>query len=199
MSWFKGSLNDQVKALSSDIANAYVERAQLCFQFLSMKPPLVVNELAALWAVMAEQISKHEDRTERSDADLSNDLVEALPRLTRVSFDSFCQSFVENVLKSDVKLNLESQEIRALVGQTFDAMGQERAQQLGQLIASVASNATQLASATMLLQGRLKKEEVSAALKHAVARVRQRSELNQFEKAMAEEWLTASASSWSNS
>ena len=198
MNWFRSSLKGQVKALSADIAEAYAERAQLAFQILSMKPDCSVHELAVCWAVTAEQISKPEDQTEQSDP--SNNLVKSLPTVTRAFFDSFCQDFMENVLESDLKLSLDSQEIRALAGPTLDAMDVERAEQLGKLIGAVASNATKLSSATMLiLQKGLRKQEASAALKDAVTLVRRRSDLNQFEKSMAEEWIAASGLSWPSS
>lgn len=181
-------LDDEVKSLSTEIAGAYVERAQLCVQFLNARPPVSVDELAALWVETAAQIN--------SSADPLNDPDQSFEMLARVSFDAFCQSYLENVLKSDLKLSLDSEHIRTLAAPTFEAMNAQRVERLRKLTSDIATNASRLAKATLFMKQCLKKGETSGALKHAVSAVWERSELDQVEKQMAEKWLLENAKAW---
>lgn len=199
MSWIRNTgINDQVKALSSDIAAAYVERAQLFTQLISVEPSLSVSEFAAYWAVMAEQISKPMDEASQTQIETSNNLSQSLPIVVRSFFDSFCQTFVKNVLKSDLELRLDKKEIRELVGPVFDSMARERGETIGKIIIAVASNAAALSGAVMLVSQRaLTKKEGHIALKHALSVVRSQSNIRHFEKTMAERWLNDSEPYWS--
>lgn len=190
MSLFSNSLDldDEVKSLSTEIAGAYVERAQLCVQFLNARPPVSVDELAALWVETAAQIN--------SSTDPLNDPDQSFEMLARVSFDAFCQSYLENVLRSDLKLSLDSEQIQTLAGPTFEAMNAQRVERLRKLTADIATNSSRLAKATLFMKQCLKKGETSGALKLALSAVWQRSELNQVEKQMAEKWLSENAKAW---
>ena len=153
-----------------------------------MQPPLSVDELAALWIEAAKQISP--------SVDPINDPEQSLEILARVSFDVFCQSFIEKVLGSDLMLSLDSRHIQKLVRPTFNAMGPTRSEGLRKLTSVVASNASRLAKASLLMSQYLRNGEASGALKHAISAVRRRRDLNDFEKRMAEEWLSTSAKTW---
>ncbi len=162
-----------------------MERAQLTSRLLSVQPSLSDYEFAIFWALSA--LAMH--RAEQAEIDPSQH-VRQLHANSREFFDSFCQSFLRNVLGSDLVLTPDSPKILALMTEFLDNIPPDRAREIAEICSALARNASMLSGATLaVLYAGLKTEEATAALKHAEMKLRSRSDLNQFEMAIALEWI----------
>ncbi len=140
MSWF--GINKQVKALAVAAADAYVERAQLTSRLLSVQPSLSDYEFAIFWALSA--LVMH--RAEQAEIDPSQH-VRQLHANSREFFDSFCQSFLRNVLGSDLVLTPDSPKILALMTEFLDNIPPDRAREIAEICSALARNASTLSGA----------------------------------------------------
>jgi hypothetical protein len=194
MGWFRDKLDDHVKALASQAVAAYIERAQLLFQVLLLEPPLSPDEIAVSWVAGASMMAQ----SNREETEVSVELVKLLYPITREFYDSLCQSLMENLGRSSIKLSLDSEEIAALITPTLKQLTPERRDKVFQVMAPFTENSVKLAGATLALLGReMKKEEAAAASKFALNCSQSRKDLNTFEKAKTKEWLTRV--NWSSS
>jgi hypothetical protein len=207
MGLFRNDLSSEMKSLCAEIANAYVERAELGAQLFLMRPLPTVSEVAALWALIFEHMSEQRSAPKvplGSDADESpkdflEDELAVLDSMTRTFFDSFCQSFLKIFLKSDFQLRFDSQEIKSSVGPILKQMSKERAEQLGVVLWGAAANAMKLARGTMqIVKMRLTAKQADAASRYAVSTIRSRSELPPILMAEAEDRLSLAARDWAS-
>ena len=185
MKWFGNRLDDEIKKLSADAAAAYVERAQLSFQMVLTTPKLSANEMAVFWAASAGVMAEAEVNGPQDDSRL------LLSRVSRDFFDSFCQSYIDNIAKANLKLSPDSEEILALITPLLNQMPKKRLDEVGHLMSAVASNAARLAGATIAILYRgLREKDADIARDHARSLVRSWPGLSAIEKTTADEWLT---------
>lgn len=187
MRWFKDKIDDRIKALIADVVAAYVERSQLSFQLLSLEPNLTDIEMAVLWA--AGVLVMEETHANAKAAGGQTEVM--LHDITREFFDSCCQSYIDQVSKSSLKLDVDSEKIRQSIAPTLEAMSPQRLESSVNISAGLAANAAKLAGDTLLILSEgLAQKQGEAATKYAVSLVANRRDLNPFERAKATEWIT---------
>jgi hypothetical protein len=181
MAWFKDKLDDRNKALIGDVVAAYAERCQLSSELFSIRPPVTDIEMAVLWAY-GYIVMENSDK-ENPDSELLS--------TARTFFDSFCQSYIGNICGSKLKLDPESAIIRDNMTQTLEEMSPDRLASTGQLSATLMSNATKLAGATLaMLNAGLTEQQGRAAAKHADSLVASEPTLSPLQRQLVRSWLT---------
>jgi hypothetical protein len=196
LSWFKGNLDDEVKTLAVEAAAAYIERVQILSRLISIEPTLSANEIAVHWAGMAVVMAKG-DQTEIG-ASNNSDIVNLHNTITREFFDNACQSLIDSLAKSSIKLRLGSKEIQELITPTLKNTLPKRRAEIMQVWGPFASNASRLSAITLAVLSRgLTKGEAISAKKYAVGIVESQAGLSKFERARAVEWLKVM--NWSSS
>jgi hypothetical protein len=111
----------------------------------------------------------------------------------REFFGSCFQSYISEVLKSDLKLDLNSAALVADdLNATLEAMSPERGANLGRLTSGVAKNSVHLASATLaVISAGLTRQQGQAAAEYAARLISTWGNLNSFERMKAHEWVTS--------
>ena len=113
MGWFRKKTESQTEQLASQMAVAYIERARLAFQLLSIRPLLTDMETAVAWIYGAMEMRRDYDPTQESSdtqrmrRELTStgfmDQIDARIKMTdeiaRDFFDYFCQNYVDEVTK----------------------------------------------------------------------------------------------------
>ncbi|MHB1794420.1 MAG: hypothetical protein ACYCPO_05590 [Acidobacteriaceae bacterium] len=184
MKWFGDKLDDEIKKLSADAAAAYAERAKLSVQLLLIKPNLSANEMAVLWAAGAGVMAEADANGSQDDSEL------LLWQITRDFFDSFCQSYINNIAKAHLMLSLDSEEIRNLISPLCSQMTKERGDNVIYLTRAILSNAANLSRTTLAILNRgWCEKDANRAKSHARSLVKSSPGLNAHEKAWADEGL----------
>lgn len=186
MGWFKSSIDDRIKALVSEAVSAYVERARLSYQFLSIEPKVTDAEMAVLWVAIVDSFanSHQEDETTEFHALLSSTASEF--------FLSLCQDYIKNVCGSSLTLEPDSPIILRLIHPTMEAMPRERVQILGNIVGAMSVNAARLAAVTVHLLGiGMARSQAKAATQYGLSLIRNNPTINSFERQKANEWIAA--------
>lgn len=204
MGWFRKKTESQTEQLASQMAVAYIERARLAFQLLSIRPLLTDMETAVAWIYGAMEMRRDYDPTQESSdtqrmrRELTStgfmDQIDARIKMTdeiaRDFFDYFCQNYVDEVTKSSLKLDINSTIIKRNIDSTLKAMGPERLKTASILFPKLAANATKLAAATIaILSAGLNPVQTEEAERYAIALVNSQKNLNSFEKTNAIEGI----------
>ena len=186
VNWFDPKINDAVKTHVAQVVAVYVERSHLCHQLLSVRPNVTDMEVAVLWACAWSTVNES-----RSHDDPSNESLDALHDVTLNFLHSFFQGYISVFCQSSLKLDPESQLIRARITPTMEAMSPERLQQTGKIAAAVLSNSTKLAGSTIdILSDSLSQKQGQAATKYALSLVANDSTLKPFQQEEVQGWIT---------
>ena len=98
MAWFKDKIDDRTKAMAADVAAAYMERSRLAYQLWAIQPRVTDIEIAVLWAGLAR--ATEQSRAEKAKSEMTEGYYDVTPDF----LDSFCRSYIEDVLQSSLKL-----------------------------------------------------------------------------------------------
>jgi hypothetical protein len=113
-----------------------------------------------------------------------------LHHIAREFFDSFCRSYIEEICKSSLKLEIEPPTLQGEITPTLEAMSQERLKSSSKIVSGLQSNAARLAGHTIILiSAGLTSEQGKEATKYALSLVAKHHGLNSFERSTATEWI----------
>lgn len=172
----------RTRRLVGKVAGAYADRALITSRLVLIKPPLSDIEFAVLWAMGATVMRKANDGRDQAGA--------VLGEVACDFYDSCCQSFVTQLLGSNLILKLDSQVILDNVD-LIEEMSPIRLKVASRAFMDLSSNALILASATIeSLSAGLSSTEADEAKMYAATYLARRSELNTIERSKAEEWVT---------
>lgn len=187
MAWFKAKLTDKAKDLGTSLASAFAKRAKLATELGSIRPQLTADEFASCWFLFSAKMAKDEAE---STADSQNDMSKTLASTTREFFDSFCRDYLNFMLGSDLELKLGSPKIEQIFRSMMEKMSADRAKEVGEVLVGLASNAVELSGATIsILMNRIGRDELAAMVDHSLQLIRSSSDLNGYERSLAERWL----------
>ena len=158
MGWFKSGIDDRVKTLVAETVAAYIERAQLSYQLLTLDPILTDIEMAVTWA--AAGVVWENARSERTSSDEN---LKVADEVTWEFFITFCQNYISEVCRSTLKLDPDSEVIRTSITPTLESMPQDRLNRSGKLGAALLNNAQRLAVATIsIVSAQLSRDQAQA-------------------------------------
>lgn len=188
MAWFKSGIDERTKELVAEVAAAYAERAQLSHRLLTKRPRVTATEMAAIWAFYAYAAEADRRKVPKSER---SGWGEALDSTTNAFFLSFCQSFIETICRSTLKLELNEQML-GMMQKTLDDsnMPSKRGKELAALGSAMLMNALRLAGATVgVLGARLTATQARTANRYALSLIKEDPKLNSFERQQATGWL----------
>jgi len=138
----KKHATEEISTLAAKLVGAYADRTFLTFRLFGLDPTPTAEEMAVFWA--ASCVGMDEDRSwEASDFGIM------LHDTAAKYFDSHCQNYISVIGKSGIKLDMDSEEIKKLVGSVLSALSKERASALTQVFGELRLNSVPLAYAAI--------------------------------------------------
>ncbi len=183
---FKRKISPSISALAVALIEAYAERARLAFRLLALEPAPSDEEMAVMWAAFNLKTEGQPPDTESAEGQLEY--------LNKEFLRTCCQDYITEVCKSDIRLDMGSEQIRHLINPVMSRMSQDRLHELFEMIGAFDLNALLLASATMrwLKQDLDPKIDRSARME-ALKSVLSRTQLNEFEISILKRWVSSLA------
>jgi hypothetical protein len=185
VTWFKAKLSEELRAMVAEAVSAEIERQQLTYQFVMASPKLTVADVIVIWHIGRQVMSnsKAEDVNPSADFSFRQDVA--------IDFHDSCfQNLLENILKSSLKLSLESEDVCKILYITLNDLTKDRIRQRGPIGIDLGANALRLSCAIVpILSCGLSKREASAVKSYALTQVKARTDLNEYERAATEGWI----------